>query len=130
MPLDIRKDPSLVPSVLDSLINTFAHGLLQPVGVSAVTASKPVEVHQGRNGIEDVKKGCHVCREPFHGDIATSPSASSAEQNRLGFDPTAPQVRRKNRLDELFLCLPFHGDSQADHGRPPRRFFNQRSPGA
>ena len=72
----------------------------------------------------------HIRYESFDADISTAdPAAPSVtKQDRSWFDLDRPQSIGENALDELLLGLAFHRYCEADHGRPPSRFFCQSSP--
>ena len=73
----------------------------------------------------------HLGREsPGTDVVSTLPSlATATDQDGLSLDTVRAQVRGQNDLGEFFLRRPFHRNGKANHGRPPRRFFCQSSPG-
>lgn len=71
----------------------------------------------------------HIRYKPFDMDVAAAGTATpgAAEQNRMRLD-SRPQAFGENIVDELLLGLALHRHGEADHGRPPIRFFCQSSP--
>ena len=125
--LNIGKHPSYVWTMhVDFLHQAFFQHLDCPISLVA----KAVEVDQRRHGVERPLEMEHIRHESFDADIsAAGPAApGAAEQDRSWLDLDSPQVFGENALDELLFGLAFHRYCEADHGRPPSRFFCQSSP--
>ena len=65
------------------------------------------------------------------GDVASTGSVAvrTPKQDGLRFDSLRLQVRGEQVFGEFLFRLSLHRDGETDHGRPPRRFFCQSSPG-